>query len=192
MSRNNGHRLPDEKACLDIMTRFQMPEHVVRHSQAVCNVALYLTRQLNRYGFTLNENLVRASALLHDITKRYSFNRPLDHALTGAKLIRHLGYPVVASIVRQHVRLSLDRSEGRVAEAELVFYADKRVINDRITTLDDRLAYIRDRYAKTPETAARINKYAGLTYQVEREIFERIPGGPEQVFDIASELAEME
>ena len=176
--------LPDRDTCLALMARYGMPAHVMRHSQTVCAVALYLSRRLAEQGLYLDHRLVQASALLHDITKAYSFNRPLDHALTGAKLLKHMGYRDVAAIVRQHVRVSPSRPQGRISETEVVNYSDKRVVNDQITTLGERLDYIRDRYARTPEIAARIQKYAVFTFQLEKEIFAIVPGGPDQLHSI--------
>ena len=180
-------RLPDrpgEKECLSIMARFGMPDHVVRHSREVCRVALYLGRRLAARGLPLDLDLIRSAALLHDITKKYSFSRPLDHALTGAKLLRKLGLQDEASIVRQHVRLSAARSAGRIAEPEIVFYADKRVVEDRITTLDDRLEYIRKRYGLSEAALKRINLFSRAAYDVEYHIFSRLDGGPEQVMSL--------
>ena len=184
MNQFEPETLPDKEACLAIMARYGMPAHVIRHSQAVCAVSLYLARRLGEQGLYLDLGLVQASALLHDITKAFSFNRPLDHALTGSKLLKHMGYPEVAAIVRQHVRISPSRPRGRISETEVVNYSDKRVINDQITTLEERLNYIRERYARTPEAAARIKQYSSYTFELEKEIFALVPGGPEQVNSI--------
>lgn len=169
------------------MARYRMPAHIVRHSQAVCAVALCLTQGLIAKGFPLDPDLVRAGALLHDITKVHSLQSPLDHALTGAKLVRRLGYPRIAVIVRQHVRLSRSRPRGRITETEVVNYADKRVVNDQVTTLADRLGYIRKRYGRNPEAAARIEKFSALAYRLEEEIFSILPGEPDQLLNIDME-----
>jgi len=166
------------------MARYRMPAHIVRHSLAVCAVALYLTQGLVAKGFPLDPDLVRAGALLHDITKVHSLQSPLDHALTGAKLVKKLGYPRIAVIVRQHVRLSRSRPRGRITETEVVNYADKRVVNDQVTTLADRLGYIRKRYGRNPEAAARIEKFSALAYRLEKEIFSVLPGEPGQLLNI--------
>ncbi|MFH1136829.1 MAG: HDIG domain-containing metalloprotein [Pseudomonadota bacterium] len=181
--RTNGW--PTVRDCLELMSRFGMPPHVVRHSQAVCGVALYLGRGLLIHGVRMDLDLIRAGALLHDITKVHSFKRPLDHALTGAKLLRKLGYPrQVEAIVRQHVRLGRSRPRGRITEIEIVNYSDKRIVNDQVTSLAERLAYIRDRYARTPEAAARIEEYAKVTFRLEEEIFEVLPGSASQVLAV--------
>ena len=156
---------------------------MVRHSQAVCGIALYLSRRLIEQGVQLDMALIRAGALLHDITKVYSFNRPLDHALTGSKLIKRLGYPRVSTIVRQHVRIN-GRPPGRLSEIEIVNYSDKRVVNDEVTSLTDRMKYIMERYGRTPEAAARIEQYSAAVLRLEVEIFSVVRGPASQVLDV--------
>jgi len=166
------------------MSAHQMPERIVRHSKTVCAVALHLSCKLNEQGFNLDRELVQASAMLHDITKKHSLGRRLDHALTGAKLLKNLGYPQIASVVRQHVRLSPSRPPGRVSEIEVVHYADKRVVDDRITTLTERMDYIRRRYCRTPESLFWLKQWSAAALELEREIFSVLPEGPEQLLHL--------
>ena len=173
--------IPDQKTCMEIMTRFEMPPHVIRHSQVVCGLAVYLAKKIIGPARPVNLELIRAAGLLHDITKRYSFDRPLDHALTGSKLLRKLGYPRVARIVRQHVRVSASRPQGRISEPEIVNYADKRVVNEAIVTVEDRFIYIKDRYARTEMARFYIDQMSAWVFGLEEEIFQIIPGGPEQL-----------
>ena len=184
MKNLSRRTLPDQQDCLAIMARYQMPPHIVRHSMAVCGVALYLARRLEEQGCRLDKDLVRAGAMLHDITKRYSFNRSLDHALTGAKLVKRLGYPEVAVVVRQHVRLSKSRQRGEISEAVVVNYADKRVIEDRVATLSERLDYILQRYGRNPQATKFIKKFAAISFDVEEEIFSLIPGDSVQIMNL--------
>ena len=181
MKRANGSGAPGPEECRAIMARFQMPEHIVRHCRAVCRVAEYLSARLSARGLALDPDMIRAGALLHDITKRFSFDRPLDHALTGAKLVNRLGYPDIAPLVRQHVRLSASRPPGRVTEVEIINYADKRVVEDQVTLLADRLAYIRRRYGKTPEALARIDRYSAQTVELEQDIYVLLEEEPERL-----------
>ena len=181
MRNTSGWNLPDPKICLEIMARYEMPPHVIRHSQVVSGLAVYLGKKLKTKRRPINLELVRAAGLLHDITKRYSFDRPLDHALTGSKLLRNLGYPHVAEIVRQHVRISSSRPQGRISEPEIVNYADKRVVNDSVVTLGDRFIYIKDRYARSEMARFYIDQMSDWIYNLEEEIFRIIPGGPEEL-----------
>ncbi|MEW6262352.1 MAG: HD domain-containing protein [Thermodesulfobacteriota bacterium] len=177
-------RPPDESDCFELLARHKTPEHVIRHSRTVCGVAMYLAGKLVKKGYDLDLDLIRAAALLHDITKSHSFKRPLDHALTGAKLLKKLGYHEVAAIVRQHVRLSRSRPRGRISEVEVVNYADKRVVEDRITTLSDRIDYIRRRYGITSERRSIIDKYSAYTFNLEQEIFEVLAEEPARIMFI--------
>ncbi|MEW5725278.1 MAG: HD domain-containing protein [Thermodesulfobacteriota bacterium] len=184
MSRPSQPGPPDEATCLALAERYDVPAHVVRHSKMVCGVALYLARRLQEQGLTLDAELIRAAALLHDLTKHFSFHRPLDHALTGAKVLKKQGYHRTASVVRQHVRVSASRPPGRVSEVEIVNYADKRVREDEVTTLDDRLDDIRRRYGRTPEALASLERFSAAIYQMEKEIFAVLPGGPDQIMSL--------
>lgn len=179
-----GLNVPDPKTCMEIMARYEMPPHVIRHSQVVCGLAVYLGQKLKNKHRPVNLELVRAAGLLHDITKKYSFDRPLDHALTGSKLLRKLGYPHLAEIVRQHVRISSSRPQGRISEPEIVNYADKRVVNDSVVTLEDRFIYIKDRYARSEMARFYIDQMSDWIYTLEEEIFQIIPGGPEQLLTV--------
>ncbi|MBW1711344.1 MAG: HDIG domain-containing protein [Deltaproteobacteria bacterium] len=183
--------IPDYGDCMELMTRYQMPAHVVRHSQVVSVLALHMAQGFKKTGISMDLGLVRASGLLHDITKMYSFDRPLDHALTGAKLLKKLGYARVAEIVRQHVRLSPSRPPGRISEAEVVNYADKRVVNDQVTSLAERCRYIINRYAKTPEARSWIDLYTRKIFELEMEIFSIIPGGPDQLLNLNTDPDEL-
>ena len=54
-------------------------------------------------------------------------------------LLQEMGFISVAAIVEQHVVLTNFNPRGALDEREVVFYADKRVMHDRIVTLDERV-----------------------------------------------------
>lgn len=173
------NKTPGAGECLGVMARFEMPAHIRAHCRAVATVALFLARELNVGVFgELDLNLVVAAALLHDITKRYSFDNSLDHALTGAKLVKRLGYGPVAPLVRQHVVLSATRPAGRVSEVELVNYADKRVVGDEVVSVGQRFEYIRGRYARREGDVERIEAAGARVLGLEGLIFRFLGFGP--------------
>jgi hypothetical protein len=104
--------------------------------------------------------------------------------LTGAKLLKFMGYPETASVVRQHVHLSRARSPGRLNEAVIVHYADKRVVDDRVSTLAERMDDVRRRYCRTPESLIWLEKWATAAFDLEREIFAALPGDPEKLLEL--------
>lgn len=164
-------QIPSRNKCLHLFKIMEMPAHIEAHSRMVCRVALVLTDGLIAAGFTLNRELVRASAMLHDITKLRSFKTGEYHAQTGGEYLTDLGFFEVGEIVRQHVELDDYSGNGAPREAEIVNYADKRVLNDGIVCLDDRMQYIQDRYARTPEHMRRIKILWEQTTLLEKRLF---------------------
>ena len=154
-----------------------MLENIVAHSLQVCRVSLLLTDRLGLPG--LNRELIRAAALLHDITKTRSFHTHEDHAETGARLLADLGYPEVARIVGQHVRL--DRyalTSSTPTDAEIVNYSDKRVLHDKIVPLSERMGYILEKYGSSPERKRNILLLWEKTEKLEKRLFAGLPFSP--------------
>ena len=158
-----------------------MPEHIQAHSRMVCEVALLLTDGLLAAEVLVNRELVQASALLHDITKPRSFTTGEMHAQTGGEYLSALGYTEVGEIVRQHVILDDYGGGNAPSEAEVVNYADKRVLHDRIVPLDDRMDYILKRYAKTEANKKHFREIMNLTRQLEKRLFSYLAFPPEHL-----------
>jgi hypothetical protein len=58
------------------------------------------------------------------------------------------------------------------------------VVNDSVVTLGDRFIYIKDRYARSEMARFYIDQMSDWIYTLEEEIFQIIPGGPEQLLTI--------
>jgi len=174
-------RIPTQKQCFLLMCEMKMMDHIVLHSMQVCRVATFLTEHLNSRQSRLNYDLIRAAALLHDITKTRSFKTEENHALTGGQLLAEQGYPEVGDLVRQHVRLDEYPDPATLGEAQILNYADKRVLHDRIVDLDKRLDYIMERYGKLPEHQERIRWLWQKTFDLEKKIFFHISLRPQDL-----------
>jgi len=171
-------QIPTIEQCYHLMCDMKMMDHIVAHSMQVCRVATFLTDHLKEQQNHLNFNLIRAAALLHDITKTRSFNTDENHALTGGQFLNDRGYPEVGDLVRQHVVLD-DYSTSKIpVEADIINYADKRVLHDEIVDLDRRLDYILERYAKKAEDRERISLLWKKTKHLENIIFSELPLSP--------------
>jgi len=168
--------IPSEEACRRLISEMGMMEHIMAHSQQVCRVSLLLADHLDHLG--LNRELIRAAALLHDITKTRSFQTLEDHAETGAQLLSEIGYPEVGRIVGQHVRLESYFASAVPSEAEVVNYADKRVLHDRIVPLSERMGYILEKYGRAPERKRNILLLWEKTKKMEERLFESLPFSP--------------
>ena len=188
--------IPSKNDCFRLMCEAKMLENIVAHSLQVCRVGMSLVDHLRLEGVTLDGKLVQAATLLHDITKTRSFETAENHAQTGGQFLTDLGYVEVGNLVRQHVRLD-DYSENRgLSEALIINYADKRVLHDRIVSLDDRMRYIQERYGIGPEHKRRIRLLWGKTKALENRIFKYLPFSPGELkrhltaMDIASMISD--
>ena len=164
-----------------MISTMKMMDHIVVHSLQVCRVASFLTEHLNKQDCRLNFNLIRSAALLHDITKTRSFKTREDHALTGGEYLSDCGYPEIGELIRQHVKLDKYSDSGPISEAEVLNYADKRILHDEIVSLDRRLDYILKRYAQTPAHRERINVLWQKTREMENKIFKNLPFVPDDL-----------
>jgi putative nucleotidyltransferase with HDIG domain len=163
--------IPTRTECYRLIFETGMLEHIVAHSLQVSRVALLLTDSLNAEGAGLDRPLIRSAALLHDITKTRSLETGERHSETGSDFLSERGYPEVADIVRQHVRLDAYSKDGSATPAEVVNYADKRVLHDRVAPLDERLGYILERYGGDPQARERILRIWDLTRALEAKLF---------------------
>ena len=177
-------RIPLRSECLHMLADMEMPDHIQAHSMLVCRVALLLTDDLWSAGVTLNRPLVKASALLHDITKARSFTTGENHSQTGGEYLSGIGFPEVGDIVRQHVILDAYFKGEVPCEAEIVNYADKRVLHDQVVPLDDRMSYILQRYAKTEEHRRWLKAVWDQTLRLEERLFSYLAYRPHQVCEM--------
>ena len=174
-------KIPTPRQCDALIREMEMLDHIVVHSILVRRVALLITDRLNAADAGLHRDLVRASATLHDITKTRSFATGENHAETGEAFLRELGYPEVGDVVGQHVLLNAFAPHGPCTEAEVVNYADKRVLHDQVAPLNDRMAYILDRYGRSPGRRDRIRLMWRETERIEEKLFQHLPFSPDEL-----------
>ena len=172
-------KIPTRDQCYLMMCEMTMMDHIVVHSLRVCRVATFLTEHLNKLQCRFNFDLIQSAALLHDITKTRSFKTREDHALTGGQFLAGQGYPEIGELVRQHVRLDEYPDPVALGEAEIINYADKRVLHDQVVPLDKRLDYILEKYGKLPGDQERIRWLWEKTLELEEKIFDDLTFGPE-------------
>ena len=174
-------KIPTKAQCYQMISKMKMMDHIVVHSLQVCRVATFLTEHLNKQHYRLNFDLIQSAALLHDITKTRSFKTREDHALTGGEYLSDRGYPEIGDLVRQHVRLDEYPSPVTLGEVEIINYADKRVLHDRVVSLEERLAYILEKYGKIAEHRQRIRQLWEKTKEMEAEIFRTLTFSPDDL-----------
>ncbi|MHB8090634.1 MAG: HD domain-containing protein [Syntrophales bacterium] len=171
--------IPSEAVCMEIISEAGMLENMIAHSLQVQRVSLFIADNLLKSG--LNRDLLGAAALLHDITKTRSLQTKEDHARTGELLIAEKGYPEVGRIIGQHVFLESYFLSANPTEAEVVNYADKRVLHDRVASLAERMDYILERYGGTSERRELLSRLWRRSVELEKHLFAMLPFAPEEL-----------
>ncbi len=174
-------RIPTRHDCYRIMYEMKMMNHIVAHSIQVCRVAMFLAHSLEAH---LDLQIVQAGALLHDITKTRSIETHENHAQTARELLAGLNYPEVAEIVGQHVLLDRYFSLDSPTEAAVVNYSDKRVIHDKVGSLEQRMNYIMQRYGTEPTRREYIQKLWKKTERLENHLFRFCSFSPADLHDL--------
>ena len=155
--------IPTKEECLKILKDNKVPDNIIAHSKAVCNVALKIIDILEKKGVKVNRNLVIAGALLHDVKKL----SPDDHIIEGSEFVKSLGFEEVASVIKKHGLYHLDKDDfmPKTLEEKIVFYADKRVKGNKIVSVNERFKYIKQRYKKD-----NVEKEINFTKKIEKEL----------------------
>jgi uncharacterized protein len=164
--------IPTLTDCLALMKAYGMLPNIREHSLLVRQVALQLGTSLVKAGFALHLDLIEVGALLHDLGKTRCLGTSINHAEWGAKALQAAGYPEVAQVVREHVFLQLAGEDPcAIREAEVVNYADKRVLHTEVVTLAARFADLRERYGRSPEAMSRIAGLEQKAQHLEAKLF---------------------
>jgi len=179
--------IPTREECLRLMGQFGMLENIISHSIEVANVALFLSTELNKKGQRVDYGLVEASSLLHDLTKTECLKTMEDHAVTGAQLLKKMGYERVGKVVAEHIQVSEGKDPLWVSEEEVVNYADKRVQHDRIVSLEERFSDLKDRYGKGKWTLNQLERLEKSTVEIENKIFLILEMDPDDLRNLQSQ-----
>jgi putative nucleotidyltransferase with HDIG domain len=168
-------KLPVYAEIMRLWDLYGMLPNIRNHSRQVCNVALTLWQWLRENNYPLHREMVESGALLHDVAKAYCLDKPdLSHNLEGERILAEAGYPELGLLVARHVNLPEDQP---LDETLLVFYADKRVVGDKIVSVKERYQYVYEVYGQNnAERIIRIRHDENRSYAVEKQIFERLAG----------------
>ncbi|MGC9110028.1 MAG: HD domain-containing protein [Caldimicrobium sp.] len=173
----------------ELLKKEEVPDHIIRHSEKVALISLFLGCFLKEKGEPLDLNLLTCSALLHDIKKMASIKTGENHAFSGYKLMKELGFERAGEIIYAHIFLKAPKPNSPIREEEIVFYADKRVKHDEIVTLKERFKDLRERYGRTLKSLIRMRLLEEMTLLLEKRLFKKIELKPEDLL-ILNEIKE--
>jgi uncharacterized protein len=139
--------LPSRAQALQLLHEYGCSPAVIRHCEAVAEIALKTAKALQEKGFKIDSDLVEIGALLHDIgrTKTHTVN----HAVVGAEIAASAGLPEnVVSIIKRHVGGGITAAEAEkfgwakdvyvplTLEEKIVSYADKLIEDGRQASIE--------------------------------------------------------
>ncbi|MCL4502451.1 MAG: HD domain-containing protein [Deltaproteobacteria bacterium] len=180
--------MPTYSDCLALMEAHAMLPNIREHSFRVMQVADRLGEELAAAGFDLHLPLISTGALLHDIGKTACLGTTENHAQLGADILAAQGYPELAQVVMEHVRLNEEAADARpLREAEIVNYADKRVLHTQVVTLAERFADLKVRYGRTPAALSRIAAMEVRTQALEERLFAPLRLSPIDLLQVNGE-----
>ena len=171
MNDQGEDRIPTRDRCLRLMDEHGMLDNIVDHSLKVTEVALFLSRELNRKGQKIDLGVVEAASLLHDLAKTECLKTKEDHAEVGCERLTEMGYERIGQVVARHIVVGKPGYDSSVSEEELVNYADKRVQHDRIVSLTERFRDLRVRYGWGEVDPGAMDRMEQETYEIEQRIF---------------------
>ncbi len=138
-------KVPDKEECYSILKIYDVSDNIVRHCTKVSEVALHILYELNEKGYNFDENLIQASALLHDIARKSK-----NHAKAGEELLKKLGYENIGKIIATHMDIEVDQEED-ISENEVLYLADKLVKDDKFVSLEYRMSNCLLKYSNNLE-----------------------------------------
>jgi len=203
--------LPDKQDCLKLIEQYCVPVHIQKHCFAVAGVAVFLAKKLKQKGIDVNIELVQAAGMLHDIVRICDFEQ-LDYSQfeqvvteeDKAKLeqirAKYKGYlhedaayevfkdqyPQLALTIKRHRYTAIADNEHRPTswEEKLLFYADMRVMHDKVVPLQDRL---KDGHLRNAFLRQKREKFAGRCLDTEK--IDLLIAKLEQEIAVAAELS---
>ncbi|MEM3712347.1 MAG: TIGR00295 family protein [Thermoproteota archaeon] len=148
--------IPEEEECLKILREEGVEENVIKHAVRVSKIAKELTDKIRFKGYDVDEKLVIAGALLHDIGR--SITHDVSHGVIGGRIIRRRQLDEkLAKIVERHVGGGISKDEAEklglgdtelipeTLEEKIVCYADKLVDGDRKVEFEETLKYFKEK-----------------------------------------------
>lgn len=180
--------IPTQQQAKALWMKYHLPESKQKHVRLVARVATFFAKQLinkNRQ-WTINNKLLFAAALLHDIDKAAATLPGERHPDTAVRILMEEGMPEVAAVVAKHSLHSIldPTGFGRTWEEKLLFLADKMVKHE-IITVDKRFALWLKEQLPEEERKILILSYP-LVKKLEKEIFDLIHLQPEEIAKLAS------
>ncbi|MCJ7826520.1 HD domain-containing protein [Patescibacteria group bacterium] len=121
--------IPDEKTIKALWDTYHLPSDKRMHCEMVAKVASAVAKKLkeNNTNIIINEQLIFAAALLHDIDKNIEKLPGEHHPDAGVRVLKQEGMDEVAEVIRTHpLHMILDvKNPPKTIEQKILFISDK-------------------------------------------------------------------
>ena len=197
-----------------MMKDYHVPAHILKHSLAVAKLGVFLAERLKEKGTGVDVDLVETACLLHDIVRVCDFReidygnfeqtvsqqdeakwqqlraeyKELGHEDAAYEILKEK-YPMLASTIKKHKYMAMvdENTRPKTWEEKLVYYADMRVMHDKIVPLETRLKEAHERNAPLRSSEAQskieIARIDPLIFRLEQGIFDRLALTPVALTD---------
>lgn len=138
---------PTMEECLRIIEQVKPYPNIADHMRKVHEIAMDVVSALEPgVRKQIDYDLVAAASLLHDIGKMESLTTDESHLVVGGRIMRKLGYPLVAEIIEDHELEKSFDPDGPLLEKEIVCFGDTRGMGSRTVGLATRMLDLYERY----------------------------------------------
>lgn len=174
VENENGKLLPTYEEALELFNEYHVPKRIQAHCEKVSELAWHLAQKIQQNGISVDVELIRIGALLHDWMKVATLQSPdqtkewgysftdqelkmwkqlreqfsgKDEEQIGAELLQH-SYPLISQFLLNKRKALETPLAERTWEVKIVHYADWRVQGTIIVPLAKRMEYIFQKYKK--------------------------------------------
>lgn len=179
--------IPDEQQAKALWDKYHLPENKRVHVELVAKAAMFFAKQITKRNGqeTINNKLLLAGALLHDIDKAAEKLPGEKHPDTAVRILREGGMEEVAALVKTHpLHAILDLEIAPKTLEEKLLYLSDKMVKYEIISVDKRFDLWRAE--KLPDDARRIlEETYPIVKTLEKEIFSLIGVKPEMVAKLA-------
>lgn len=148
-------KLPTRGQALNFLRQCGCRENVVRHVEAVSQLAVEIAEACKEKGYNVDLELVEIGGLLHDLGR--SKTHTVHHAVIGAEIARSLGLSEkVMSIIKRHVGGGITAREAKklgwpkdiyvplTLEEKIIAYSDKLIKGSRRVPIEKTIEQLSD------------------------------------------------
>ena len=163
--------VPDASECRKYWNDYGMLENIKAHSTMVAKIAISIARIAKGKDIKIDIPSIQASAMLHDIAKSYCIRHGGNHSQLGSAWVMRLTHnPVIAMGVLHHVFWPFKPEADKYFLPLVVSYADKRVMHDKLTSLEKRFGDLSIRYGRTEKIRERIQQTYKQSLELEKSL----------------------